>query len=1270
MLKILRIALSIALSSILYFNAVSQSLGVNTTGAPAANSAILDVSSTDKGMLVPRMNKAQKLAITAPATGLLVFQESPDSIGFHFYNGSKWMWIDTASSKAGWLTTGNTGTDTAVHFLGTLDDKPLMLRQNNLWMGQLNSKTHNYFIGAASGFNNTANQNHAFGDSALFNNTTGIGNTAIGYRSMTGSGPITGNVNVAVGNNTLRSVTSGAQNVAIGDNAMGSMQTGSVNIAIGAGTMENASKGISNIAIGSFAQRFNDSASYNVAVGHSSLYYNDSIRNVAVGFEALAYNNRNDNLALGYRAGYLNNYLQTNPDLGVENTYVGFVSGYYPNTGNQNTALGYRALQGAGYFNADDPGNNFYKRNVAVGDSALTYAYGNDNVAIGFKTLTLSANTSKHTAVGSRALANTIATYPNTAVGYSSQDSATTGSANTSLGSYALAKNKTGFNNTAIGNAAMYEATSTQNLYPYDNTAVGNDALRFTKYYGHVAVGAGALRNDTSGVYNTAVGYLSMNNNLSGYYNVALGTSALRSNTTGFANTAIGTNSMFNHKSDSYNTSVGFESMINDTSGGLNTAIGWRSLRIAKSGEENTALGVGTLEFTDSSLANTAVGRGAMIGAFNITSDLAYNTSIGYYAGAYMDSVEFVSAVGAWAGHRNQGKENTFMGYNSGYGFVGSGLTGIENSGFGSHTLVFNTTGKSNTAIGLGALYANRTGNGNVGIGTRALANAQNYHYNIAIGDSAMYGNNADGNVAIGTFSMYNNNTGTFNTATGNYSLKFNSGGHRNVAMGDSTYYNNTNGSYNTGIGYRATNGSSFGINSTAIGAYALVNQDNSMVLGSINGVNTATADTKVGIGTTTPDSTFSVADKFLVGSTGTVQFDNSVPVMNYMFKSGTTNADRMILSHSPAISNYGIQYQDLTDKMNFLSNGLSVLTADLGTSRVGVGTSSPAAKLHVMRNGASGGTFIGNPSVIIEDNAQSYVQLTNPTNSENGILSGSAATTIRSGIVFGADSTVFLRSGGNNTRMTIDNNGYIGIGTTAPVTKLHINETANVNPNIRVSSVSSAYEPGVELVKLSGGADWKMAVDAGNVLTFSRALDDFVAAPTDYYQMSVASFRPATDNAVTLGTAALRWNTVYAFNGVINTSDARDKENIETLQYGLKEIMKLRPVSYNWKENPQWGRKLGFIAQEVKPILGEVIQTGALKNKLQLNDDDEKKSAGESDKLGIYYSDIIPVTVKAIQEQQTLIDKLEKENEALRLKNLQLEKDIQLIKQKLGITN
>ncbi|MBK8609029.1 MAG: hypothetical protein IPL84_03555 [Chitinophagaceae bacterium] len=62
--------------------------------------------------------------------------------------------------------------------------------------------------------------------------------------------------------------------------------------------------------------------------------------------------------------------------------------------------------------------------------------------------------------------------------------------------------------NTAIGNAAMMEAYNPSGAnYPFDNTAIGNDALRLNRYYGQTVVGAGALRNDTSGIYNTAVGY-------------------------------------------------------------------------------------------------------------------------------------------------------------------------------------------------------------------------------------------------------------------------------------------------------------------------------------------------------------------------------------------------------------------------------------------------------------------------------------------------------------------------------------------------------------------------------------------------------------------------------------------------------------------------------------------------------------------------------------------------------------------------------------------
>ncbi|MEO6329266.1 MAG: hypothetical protein ABIO55_10050 [Ginsengibacter sp.] len=82
-----------------------------------------------------------------------------------------------------------------------------------------------------------------------------------------------------------------------------------------------------------------------------------------------------------------------------------------------------------------------------------------------------------------------------------------------------------------------------------------------------------------------------------------------------------------------------------------------------------------------------------------------------------------------------------------------------------------------------------------------------------------------------------------------------------------------------------------------------------------------------------------------------TIQFPNpggSSNAMLTMFTSGTQNNDRMVISHSPAYPNWGLQYSDPEDKFNFLSGGTPVLTADLGSQRVGIGTSSPAYKLDV----------------------------------------------------------------------------------------------------------------------------------------------------------------------------------------------------------------------------------------------------------------------------------------------------------------------------------
>jgi Galactose oxidase, central domain/Kelch motif len=70
----------------------AQTVGIGTSSPHS--SAMLDISSNTKGLLIPRLTKAEKEAIGNAATGLMVYQTGPDSSGFHYYNGSQWIWIN------------------------------------------------------------------------------------------------------------------------------------------------------------------------------------------------------------------------------------------------------------------------------------------------------------------------------------------------------------------------------------------------------------------------------------------------------------------------------------------------------------------------------------------------------------------------------------------------------------------------------------------------------------------------------------------------------------------------------------------------------------------------------------------------------------------------------------------------------------------------------------------------------------------------------------------------------------------------------------------------------------------------------------------------------------------------------------------------------------------------------------------------------------------------------------------------------------------------
>jgi len=91
--------------------------------------------------------------------------------------------------------------------------------------------------------------------------------------------------------------------------------------------------------------------------------------------------------------------------------------------------------------------------------------------------------------------------------------------------------------------------------------------------------------------------------------------------------------------------------------------------------------------------------------------------------------------------------------------------------------------------------------------------------------------------------------------------------------------------------------------------------------------------------------------------------------------------------------------------------------------------------------------------------------------------------------------------------------------------------------------------------------------------------------------------------------------------------SDARQKENIEGISYGLDAINKLRPVSHNWIGSTNSKKSLGFIAQEVEEVIDEVVNTS-------MDGDREIKA--------LDYNGLVPVLIKALQELSQKVKQLQ----------------------------
>lgn len=331
--------------------------------------------------------------------------------------------------------------------------------------------------------------------------------------------------------------------------------------------------------------------------------------------------------------------------------------------------------------------------------------------------------------------------------------------------------------------------------------------------------------------------------------------------------------------------------------------------------------------------------------------------------------------------------------------------------------------------------------------------------------------------------------------------------------------------------------------------------------------------------------------------------------------------------------------------------NGNTIYNANAGN--VGIGISYPTELLHVMTDSIMTSPSIG---LVEMENVPLHIRGNYYT---IGQMTGIGFSVTNAGNLFGA-GILFERTGGNTQgklhfatkestvsetvlpiQMTIDQTGKVGIGTTEPFSLLEVSGTDSVS--LRVVS-TNFIAPNVSFIRPGTGyMDWRWISTSGGIFKLQSSSNDFGSVVGTSYlrdvmhiftnSSNVGYVAPGVDNSISSGSASNRWSVVYAVNGTINTSDGRDKTNIQPLNYGIEEIMQLRPVSFNWKSQPEQGAKLGFIAQEVEPILKEVVRKDYF---IQENEGEHETS--DEYRYGIFYSDIIPVLVKAIQEQQSII--------------------------------
>ena len=393
-----------------------------------------------------------------------------------------------------------------------------------------------------------------------------------------------------------------------------------------------------------------------------------------------------------------------------------------------------------------------------------------------------------------------------------------------------------------------------------------------------------------------------------------------------------------------------------------------------------------------------------------------------------------------------------------------------------------------------------------------------------------------------------------------------------------------------------------------------------------------------------------------ITGEAG-LTFDASAPTLKIRGESGapatSSTTELAVLRLNPTgvtgtldmgfhADSTGRAWIQATDTGNLATNYNLHLNPNGGNVGIGMGTNAAAKLLHLYQGAHTSGTSRVRASsmLVLEDDTtdEIAIQFLMPGTSgtpQQAIFFGDAADGTMGGFIYDhIDNQMRFRANGGD-KMFLNNTG-LGIFEHSPSSKLHVKSGSGASLSSLISGHIAYFETDGDAcyIQLGGSSSCTGGLILGDSSSNTDAGFFLHNGQTDLRHGGNLNFRVQSN-----GTIKGLSNTTYH-----TPSDARLKENIVDISYGLDAIMQLRPVKFNYRDWYDAAKRsmLGLIAQEVESHLPETVVTGTEPAHFK-----SKNAEGEpivlhepiDDLKQIEERQLIPVLIKAVQELKEEIE-------------------------------